>query len=165
MEKRWLETLMTKEAVVDFGLDINKLIKVRRKEGTYYVFKEEIRKSDYEEINREDWKYQKRRQRDFEYLDKQENQVISIDASFENTEFEIQSDENLEDEAIMRLMIETLEEEIKNMPKEDRKLMELVFHTDLTQRELANILGVSVWKINKKIKKNKKILKNRLTKE
>ena len=34
MEKRWLETLMTKEAALDFGLDINKLVKVRRKDGT-----------------------------------------------------------------------------------------------------------------------------------
>lgn len=41
--------------------------------------------------------------------------------------------------------------------------MKLVFHTDLTQRQLAEILGVSVWKINTSIKKNKEILKNNLT--
>ena len=61
-----LETLMTKEAVKDFGLDVKKLKKVRKRDGTYYVYQEEVSKEVYEEVNREDWKYKKRRQRMFE---------------------------------------------------------------------------------------------------
>ena len=57
-----LETLMTKEAVEDYGLDVNNLIKVRKRDRTYYVYQEEVSKEVYEEVNREDWKYQKRRQ-------------------------------------------------------------------------------------------------------
>lgn len=163
MEKRWLETLMTEEAVIDFGLDINKLTRVRRKDGTYYVYKEEVSKEMYHQANREYWAQQKRNQRKFDYLKEQGMQLISIDKSKDDTNFDIESESDLEEEAITRLMIEVLEEEIKKLPNFDRQLMDLVFHEDLTQRELAKILGVSVWKINNDIKKNKEILKNILT--
>lgn len=164
MEKRMLETLMTKEAVDDFGLEVKDLIKVRRRDGTYYVYQEEVSKEVYEEVNREDWMYQKRRQRDFKYLEEQGMQLISLDASMENTDFEAKSEEDLEDIAITRLMLEVLQEEINKFPSEDKKLMDLVFHTDLTQRKLAQILGVSQKTISNRIRKNIEILKNKLLK-
>ncbi len=163
MEKRWLETLMTKEAALDFGLDINKLVKVRRKDGTYYVYKEEVSKEAYLEVIREERKYQKRRQRMFKKMAEKEETLISLEQSMENTDFEIESEINVEEQAEKHLMLEALADEIEKLPDFDRKLMKLVFHTDLTQRQLAEILGVSVWKINTSIKKNKEILKNNLT--
>lgn len=163
MEKRWLETLMTKEAALDFGLDINKLVKVRRKYGTYYVYKEEVSKEAYLEVIREERKYQKRRQRMFKEMAEKEETLISLEQSMENTDFEIESEINVEKQAEKHLMLEALADEIEKLPDFDRKLMKLVFHTDLTQRQLAEILGVSVWKINTSIKKNKEILKNNLT--
>lgn len=163
MEKRMLETLMTKEAVKDFGLDVNDLIKVRRKDGTYYVYKEEVSKEAYLEVIREERKYQKRRQRMFKEMAEKEEMLISLEQSMENTDFEIESEINVEEQAEKHLMLEALADEIEKLPDFDRKLMKLVFHTDLTQRQLAEILGVSVWKINTSIKKNKEILKNNLT--
>lgn len=163
MEKRWLETLMTKEAADDFGLDVNDLIKVRRKNGTYYVYKEEVSKEAYLEAIREERKYQKRRQRMFKEMAEKEETLISLEQSMEDTDFEIESEINVEEQAEKHLMLEALAEEIEKLPDFDRKLMKLVFHTDLTQRQLAEILGVSVWKINTSIKKNKEILKNNLT--
>ncbi len=163
MEKRMLETLMTKEAVKDFGLDVNDLIKVRRKDGTYYVYKEEVSKEAYLEVIREERKYQKRRQRMFKKMAEKEETLISLEQSMENTDFEIESEINVEEQAEKHLMLEALADEIEKLPDFDRKLMKLVFHTDLTQRQLAEILGVSVWKINTSIKKNKEILKNNLT--
>lgn len=163
MEKRMLETLMTKEAVKDFGLDVNDLIKVRRKDGTYYVYKEEVSKEAYLEVIREERKYKKRRQRMFKEMAEKEEMLISLEQSMENTDFEIESEINVEEQAEKHLMLEALADEIEKLPDFDRKLMKLVFHTDLTQRQLAEILGVSVWKINTSIKKNKEILKNNLT--
>lgn len=163
MEKRWLETLMTKEAADDFGLDVNDLIKVRRKNGTYYVYKEEVSKEAYLEAIREERKYQKKRQRMFKEMAEKEETLISLEQSMEDTDFEIESEINVEEQAEKHLMLEALAEEIEKLPDFDRKLMKLVFHTDLTQRQLAEILGVSVWKINTSIKKNKEILKNNLT--
>lgn len=163
MEKRMLETLMTKEAVKDFGLDANDLIKVRRKDGTYYVYKEEVSKEVYLEVIREERKYQKRRQRMFKEMAEKEEMLISLEQSMENTDFEIESEINVEEQAEKHLMLEALADEIEKLPDFDRKLMKLVFRTDLTQRQLAEILGVSVWKINTSIKKNKEILKNNLT--
>lgn len=163
MEKRMLETLMTKEAVMDFGLDVNDLIKVRRKDGTYYVYKEEVSKEDYLEVIREERKYQKRRQRMFKEMAEKEETLISLEQSMEDTDFEIESEINVEEQAEKHLMLEALADEIEKLPEPDRKLMKLVFRTDLTQRQLAEILGVSVWKINTSIKKNKEILKKCLT--
>lgn len=60
MEKRMLETLMTKEAVKDFGLDVNDLIKVRRKDGTFYVYKEEVSEETYKEFMKLEWNYSKK---------------------------------------------------------------------------------------------------------
>ena len=164
MEKRMLETLMTKEAVEDFGLDVDNLIKVRRKDGTYYVYKEEVSEQNYKKFMQEEWRLRKRRERDFEYLKNEGMSLISLDKSLEDINFEVKSDEDLEDLAVTHLMVEVLQYEINNLPEEDKNLMNLVFHTDLTQRQLADIFGVSVWKINTDIKKNKKILRNYLTK-
>jgi RNA polymerase sigma factor (sigma-70 family) len=164
MEKRWLETLMTKEAALDFGLDINKLVKVRRKDGTYYVYKEEVSKEMYKKINHEYWVYQKRRQREFEYLEKQGIELLSLDECKENMAIEAKSEDDLEDIAITRLMIEVLQEEINQLSDEERKLMDLVFHTDLSQRKLAEILGVTQKTISNRIKKNIENLKNKLLK-
>lgn len=61
-------------------------------------------------------------------------------------------------------MLEVLEEEINKLPEIDRKLMNLVFHTDLTQRQLAEILGMSQGAINGRIKKNKEKLQKKLIK-
>lgn len=163
MEKRMLETLMTKEAVEDFGLDVNNLIKVRKRDQTYYVYQEEVSKEVYEEANREDWKYQKRRQRMFKTMAEKGEMIISLEQSMEDTDFEIESEINVEEQAEKHLMLEALADEIEKLPEPDRKLMKLVFRTDLTQRQLAEILGVSVWKINTSIKKNKEILKKCLT--
>lgn len=163
MEKRMLETLMTKEAVKDFGLNVNDLIKVRRKDGTYYVYKEEVSKEIYEEVNREDWMYQKKRQRMFKKMAENGDTFISLDQSKENIDFEVISEINVEEQAEKHLMLKALAEEIEKLPDFDKKLMKLVFHTDLTQRQLAEILEVSVWKINTSIKKNKEILKTNLT--
>ena len=158
-----LETLMTKEAVEDFGLDVNNLIKVRKRDQTYYVYQEEVSKEVYEEANREDWKYQKRRQRMFKTMAEKGEMIISLEQSMEDTDFEIESEINVEEQAEKHLMLEALADEIEKLPEPDRKLMKLVFRTDLTQRQLAEILGVSVWKINTSIKKNKEILKKCLT--
>ena len=169
MEKRWLETLMTKEAADDFGLDVNDLIKVRRKNGTYYVYKEEVSKEVYEEINREDWKYQKRRQRMFKEMAEDGVSIIPLHEVEKMKKEDRRKNVNhfyeseIENMAVKHLMLEALAEEIEKLPDFDRKLMKLVFHSDLTQRQLAEILGVSVWKINTSIKKNKEILKNNLT--
>lgn len=164
MEKRMLETLMTKDAVKDFGLDVNDLIKVRRKDGTYYVYKEEVSKEIYEEVNREDWMYQKKIQRMFKEMSENGDTLISLDQSKENTNFEVISEINVEEQAEKHLMLEALAEEIEKLPDFDRKLMKLVFHTDLTQRQLADILGISQGAINGRIKKNKKILREKLIK-
>lgn len=158
-----LETLMTKEAVKDFGLDVKKLKKVRKRDGTYYVYQEEVSKEVYEEVNREDWKYKKRRQRMFEKMAEKGETLISLEQSMEDTNFEIASEVNVEEQAEKHLRLEALAEEIEKLPDFDRKLMKLDFHTDLTQRQLAEILGVSVWKINTSIKNNIEILKKRLT--
>lgn len=164
MEKRMLETLMTKEAVIDFGLYVNDLIKVNKKDGVYYVYKEKVNEEDYKKFIQEEWRLRKHRQRDFEYLKNEGMSLISLDKSLEDINFEVKSDENLEDLAVTRLMVEVLQDEKNNLPEEDKKLMNLVFHTDLTQRQLADIFGVSVWKINTDIKKNKKTLRDHLTK-
>ena len=169
MEKRMLETLMTKEAVKDFGLDVNDLIKVRRKDGTYYVYKEEVSKEFYQEVNREDWMYQKRRQRMFQEMCEDGVSIIPLHELEKMKKEDKRKNINnfyeseIENSAVKQLMLEALAEEIEKLPDFDRKLMKLVFHTDLTQRQLAEILGVSVWKINTSIKKNKEFLKNRLT--
>lgn len=169
MEKRWLETLMTKEAADDFGLDVNDLIKVRRKNGTYFVYKEEVSKEVYEEINREDWKYQKRRQRMFKEMAEDGVSIIPLHEVEKMKKEDKRKSINhfheseIENMAIKHLMLEALAEEIEKLPDFDRKLMKLVFHSDLTQRQLAKILGVSVWKINTDIEKNKEFLKKRLT--
>ncbi|MGO3752010.1 MAG: sigma-70 family RNA polymerase sigma factor [Peptoniphilaceae bacterium] len=162
MEKRMLETLMTKEAVEDFGLDVNNLIKVRKRDRTYYAYQEEVSKEVYEEVNREDWKYQKRRQRMFKKMAEKGEMLISLEQSMEDTDFEIESEINVEEQAEKHLMLEALADEIEKLPKEDRKLMKLVFRTDLTQRQLAEILDLSQGAINGRIKKNIKILKEKL---
>lgn len=164
MEKRMLETLMTKEAVEDFGLDVNNLIKVRKRDRTYYVYQEEVSKEVYEEVNREDWKYQKRRQRMFKKMAEKGEMLISLEQSMDDTDFEIESDINVEEQAEKHLMIDALADEIEKLPKQDRKLMKLVFRTDLTQRQLAEILDLSQGAINGRIKKNIKILKEKLIK-
>ncbi|WP_019133054.1 sigma-70 family RNA polymerase sigma factor [Peptoniphilus obesi] len=164
MEKQELETLMTKEAAIDFGLDVNDLIKVKKKDGTYYVYKEKVSEEDYKKFMQEEWRLRKRRQRDFEYLKNEGMSLLSLDKSLEDINFEVKSDEDLEEIAVTRLMLEVLQDEINNLPKEDKRLMNFIFHTDLTQRQLADIFGVSVWKINTDIKKNKKILRDHLTK-
>ena len=89
--------------------------------------------------------------------------LISLEQSMEDTNFEIASEVNVEEQAEKHLRLEALAEEIEKLPDFDRKLMKLDFHTDLTQRQLAEILGVSVWKINTSIKNNIEILKKRLT--
>lgn len=162
MEKRMLETLMTKEAVEDFGLDVNNLIKVRKRDQTYYVYQEEVSKEVYEEVNREDWKYQKRRQRMFKTMAEKGEMIISLEQSMEDTDFEIESEINVEEQAEKYLMLDALADEIEKLPKQDRKLMKLVFRTDLTQRQLAEILDLSQGAINGRIKKNIKILKEKL---
>lgn len=162
MEKRMLETLMTKEAVMDFGLDVNDLIKVRRKDRTYYIYKEEVSKEAYLEVIREERKYQKRRQRMFKKMAEKEETLISLEQSMEDTDFEIESEINVEEQAEKHLMLEALADEIEKLPKQDRKLMKLVFRTDLTQRQLAEILDLSQGAINGRIKKNIKILKEKL---
>ncbi|OLR65164.1 sigma factor-like helix-turn-helix DNA-binding protein [Peptoniphilus porci] len=164
MEKRMLETLMTKEAVEDFGLDVNNLIKVRKRDQTYYVYQEEVSKKVYEEVNREERKYQKRRQRMFKTMAEKGEMIISLEQSMEDTDFEIESEINVEEQAEKHLMLEALADEIEKLPKEDRKLMKLVFRTDLTQRQLAEILDLSQGAINGRIKKNIKILKEKLIK-
>lgn len=164
MEKRMLETLMTKEAVEDFGLDVNNLIKVRKRDRTYYVYQEEVSKEVYEEVNREDWKYQKRRQRMFKKMAEKGEMLISLEQSMDDTDFEIESDINVEEQAEKHLMLEALADEIEKLPKQDRKLMKLVFRTDLTQRQLAEILDLSQGTINGRINKNIKILKEKLIK-
>lgn len=162
MEKRMLETLMTKETVEDFGLDVNNLIKVRKRDRTYYVYQDEVSKEVYEEVNREDWKYQKRRQRMFKKMAEKGEMLISLEQSMDDTDFEIESEINVEEQAEKHLMLEALADEIEKLPKEDRKLMKLVFRTDLTQRQLAEILDLSQGAINGRIKKNIKILKEKL---
>lgn len=162
MEKRMLETLMTKEAVEDFGLDVNDLIKIRKRDRTYYVYQEEVSKEAYEEVNREDWKYQKRRQRMFKTMAEKGEMLISLEQSMEDTDFEIESEINVEEQAEKHLMLDVLADEIEKLPKQDRKLMKLVFRTDLTQRQLAEILDLSQGAINGRIKKNIKILKEKL---
>lgn len=118
-----LETLMTKEAVEDFGLDVNNLIKVRKRDRTYYVYQEEVSKEVYEEVNREDWKYQKRRQRMFKKMAEKGEMLISLEQSMEDTAFEIESEINVEEQAEKYLMLEALASEIEKLPKQDRKLM------------------------------------------
>ena len=161
-EKRWLETFMTREAVSDFGMDIKKLIKVRRNGETYYVYKELVDEDVYKEVNREDWRLQKQRQRMFKDMAEKDQMIISLDQSNENYDFELVSEINVEEEAIKRIMLEALEEEINILEGLDKKLMKLVFHSDLNQREIANILGVSQETVNLKIKKNKEILRKKL---
>lgn len=164
MEKRMLETLMTKEAVEDFGLDVNDLIKVRRKDGTFYVYKEEVNEETYKEFMKLEWNYSKKRQRDFDYLNRNEITLLSLDRCKENEGFEVIDDENIEELAETHLMLEVLEKEINKLSEIDRKLMNLVFHTDLTQRQLAEILGMSQGAINGRIKKNKEKLQKKLIK-
>jgi len=153
---------MSKEVVEDFGLDFKDLIKVRRKDGTYYIYKEEVSKEAYLEVIREERKYQKRRQRMFKEMAEKGEKLISLDQSMENTDFEVMSEINVEEQAEKHLMLEALAKEIEKLPDFDRKLMKLVFHTDLTQRQLAEILGVSQGTIHWRIKKNKKILQEKL---
>lgn len=155
---------MTKEAVEDFGLDFNDLIKVRRKDGTHYIYKEEVSKKLYLEVIREERKYQKRRQRMFKEMAEKGETLISLDQSMEDTDFEIESEVNVEEQAEKHLMLEVLADEIEKLPDKDRKLMQLVFRTDLTQRQLAEILDLSQGAINGRIKKNIKILKEKLIK-
>lgn len=162
MEKRMLETFMTKEAVEDFGLDVNNLIKIRKRDRTYYVYQEEVSKEVYEEVNREDWKYQKRHQRMFKTMAEKGEMLISLEQSMEDTDFEIESEINVEEQAEKHLMLDVLADEIEKLPKQDRKLMKLVFRTDLTQRQLAEILDLSQGAINGRIKKNIKVLKEKL---
>lgn len=164
MEKRMLETLMTKEAVKDFGLDVNDLIKVIRKDGTFYVYKEEVNEETYKEFMKLEWNYSKKRQRDFDYLNRNEITLLSLDRCKENEGFEVIDDENIEELAETHLMLEVLEEEINKLSEIDRELMNLVFHTDLTQRQLAEILGISQGAINGRIKKNKEKLQKKLIK-
>lgn len=164
MKKRMLETLMAKETVKDFGLDVDDLIKVRRKDGTFYVYKEEVSEETYKEFMKLEWNYSKKRQRDFDYLNRNEITLLSLDRCKENEGFEVIDDVNIEELAETHLMLEVLEEEINKLPEIDRKLMNLVFHTDLTQRQLAEILGISQGVINKKIKKNKEKLQKKLIK-
>lgn len=155
---------MTKEAALDFGLDINKLVKVRRKDGTYYIYKEEVSKEAYLEVIREERKYQKRRQRMFKEMAEKEETLISLDQIKENIDFEVISEINVEEQAEIHLMLEALADEIEKLPDFDKKLMKLVFHTNLTQRQLADILSISQGAINGRIKKNKKILREKLIK-
>lgn len=164
MEKRMLETLMIKETVKDFGLDVDDLIKVRRKDGTFYVYKEEVSEEIYKEFMKLEWNYSKKRQRDFDYLNRNEITLISLDRCKENEGFEVIEDDNIEELAETHLMLEVLEEEINKLSEIDRKLMNLVFHTDLTQRQLAEILGMSQGAINGRIKKNKEKLQKKLIK-
>lgn len=155
---------MTKEAALDFGLDINKLVKVRRKDGTYYVYKEEVNESLYKNFMKLEWCFNKKRQRDFEYLSREGMSLTSLDEIIENNGFEAKDDLDVAELAETHLMVQVLEQEINNLPEPDRKLMKLVFHTDLTQRQLADTLGISQGAINIRIKKNKKILREKLIK-
>lgn len=170
MEKRMLETLMTKEAVEDFGLDVKDLIKVRRRDGTYYVYKEEVSKEAYLEAIREERKYQKRRQRMFKEMSEDGVSIIPLHEVEKMKKVDKRKNINyfyeseIENMAVKHLMLEALAAEIEKLPDFDRKLMKLVFHTDLTQRQLAGILGLSQGAINGRIKKNKKILKEKLIK-
>lgn len=129
-EKRWLETLMTRETVNDFGLDIRKLIKVRRNGQTYYVYKELVDEDIYKKVNREDWRLQKQRQRMFKDMAEKDQMIISLDQSNENYDFELIYEMNVEEEAIKRIMLEALEEEINSLEGLDRKIMKLVFHSN-----------------------------------
>ena len=88
--------------------------------------------------------------------------LISLEQSMDDTDFEIESEINVEEQAEKHLMLEALADEIEKLPKDDRKLMKLVFRTDLTQRQLAEILDLSQGAINGRIKKNIKILKEKL---
>lgn len=162
MEKRMLETLMTKEAVEDFGLDANNLIKVRKRDRTYYVYREEVSKEAYEIVEREDWEYQKKRQRMLKKMAVRGEVIISLEQSMEDTDFDIASEINVEEQVETHLMLEALADEIEKLPEQDRTLMQLVFRTDLTQRQLAEILGLPQADINERTRKNIKILKEKL---
>lgn len=104
-EKRWLEILLTREAARDFNLDISKLVRVRRNGETLYVYKELISKELYAEVNREEWKLQKRRQRLFQEMKENGETLLSLDASLEDFDFEIPSEVDVEEEAIKHLML------------------------------------------------------------
>lgn len=157
-----LETLMTKEAVEDFGLDANNLIKVRKRDRTYYVYREEVSKEAYEIVEREDWEYQKKRQRMLKKMAVRGEVIISLEQSMEDTDFDIASEINVEEQVETHLMLEALADEIEKLPEQDRTLMQLVFRTDLTQRQLAEILGLPQADINERTRKNIKILKEKL---
>lgn len=82
---------------------------------------------------------------------------ISLNFLEDIKEFEFCSNDNVEEKIELRLC---LEQALKHLTYEERKLVYLLYEKDLSQKEVAKIFNVSQQRINSKNKKILKKLKN-----
>lgn len=161
-DKRFLETEVTKEAIKDLNLDESKIKTVKRGRGYKTYYYEEVDKDLYLKVKRPEWRHNKNRQRTYQAMEKDGVQEISIEENIENFDLEIDSSVDVEEEAIKILEIEALNEALNNLNTEERKIIQLIFFEEFSERKVSEIIGTTQKTINNRKKRILKKLKSEI---
>ena len=73
---------------------------------------------------------------------------LSLETAFESSGFEIKSSDDIESIVTSKLIFDAFLDLIKNFPEKHQEIIKLVYIYEMTERDVANELGVSQKTVN-----------------
>lgn len=141
---------VTNETIMDFGINPSDVVWSKIGNRNVRVIMIPVTKEQYYEYMRPLWREDKKLQR--------REEEISLDALYEDNEYEFSDTTDVTSEVEKKIMIEKLHEALLELDKIDRTIMEM-YSEDHTEAEIGKAIGMSQRGVNKR--KHKVILKLR----
>ncbi|KIR03781.1 hypothetical protein P261_02596 [Lachnospiraceae bacterium TWA4] len=140
----------SKEFLISNGYDLSKDA-VWKKIGNRYIraIMIPVTKEVYHEYMKPIWREEKRNQRASKQEDERKMKPVSLDQLYDDTDYEISSNFDLEEEIIKQEMIKELKIALKKLEEIDQKIMDL-YSKSRTECQIASEVNRSQKGVNKR---------------
>lgn len=145
---------VTAETIKDFALNTSEVVWTKIGNRKVRAIMISVTEEQYYEYMRPLWREDKREQR--------REKPVSIDALYEETEYEVADDSNLESNIMKKLLIDELHKALEDLEEVDRTIMNM-YSNNHSETEIGQLIGMSQRGVNKR--KNKIFLKLRTSLE
>lgn len=144
---------VTKETIVDFNIDPKDLVITKIGNRRVLALMITVTEDIYREFMRPLWREDKRKQR--------ADPVISLDKLYDDTEYEISDDYNLEEDFTKKLLVDELHKALDELDEIDRTIVD-IFSCGASETEIGKVIGMSQRGVNKRKHKIFEKLKDKL---
>lgn len=144
---------VTSETIRDFGINPTDAIWTSIGHRRVRALMVPVTKEQYYEFMRPIWREEKRRQR--------HGDDISLDQLYEDADYEVRDDYDVEENCMKKLLIDELHKALDELEEVDRVIMKM-FGNGNSENEIGKVVGMSQRGVNKRKLKALQKLRSRL---